>query len=163
MSDYPKWLPNLVFFEKYNCDWKQYIEVIYKIFRQDFVESYNYFDGKRVSIKRKPFEQEKEATFWHLISEDSGKSGNEDERTPDFRRCERIGWPKPIMENSDDPQIKFWKNIRKGEKNIILWFNDEYLVVLSERLDYLLFKTAYPIEYDYRKRKLQKEYENYWK
>lgn len=165
MSEYkPNWLPDLVLFEYCSCDWDVYVEVIYDIFRRDFIESYNYLNGERISIKREPFEKGKEATFWHLISEDSEESGKEDERIPNFRRCERIGWPMPIIKNySDDPRIKYWKNEKNGERNILFWFNDEYLVVLAERSTYLLFKTAYPIEYNNRKRRLQKEYESYWK
>ncbi|GGI92333.1 hypothetical protein [Legionella impletisoli] len=86
----------------------------------------------------------------------------ENERTPDLRRCERIAWPKPIIDNHNNGILKIWKNKRKGETRILLWFEEaEYLVVLSERKSYTLFWTAYPVTRGHSKRKLQKEYESY--
>ena len=100
----------------------------------------------------------KEATFWHMIQEGE----KEDERTPDFRRCERIRWPKPIIEHDSDPTIKSWRNLRKREKRICLWFDQEnYLVILADRGQYILPWTAYLVEYPHQQRKLQKEYDRY--
>jgi hypothetical protein len=105
-------------------------------------------------------EQGKEATFWHLISE--GKV--EGERLPDMRRCERIRWPRPIIEHADEPVIKIWENKRKRETRICIWFEDvEYLVVLASRKGYVLLWTAYPVTWAHTKRKLQKEYEAFLK
>jgi hypothetical protein len=114
----------------------------------------------RLALKRHPVIQGKEATFWHLISEGKG----EEERLPDLRRCERIRWPKPIIEHSDEATIKVWGNERKGEKRVCLWLEqEEYLVVLAERRGYILLWTAYLVKEKHRKVKLQKEYETYKK
>ena len=97
----------------------------------------------------------KEATFWHLIQ--AGEI--EEERTPDFRRCERIRWPKPVIEHSEDPTIKVWRNRRGIENRVCLWFVQEsYLVVLADRGKYIIPYTAYLVEELHRQRKLQKEY-----
>lgn len=79
---------------------------------------------------------------------------------PYLRRCERIRWPKPIIENyADIDNIKLWENERKGEKRICLWVErEEYLVVLAERKGFYLLWTAYLVTEDHRKRKLEKEY-----
>jgi hypothetical protein len=101
----------------------------------------------------------KEATFWHMIQE--GKV--EDERIPDFRRCERIRWPKPIIERNSDPLIKVWRNKRGREERVCLWLEQEnYLVILADRGEYILPWTAYLVERPHQQRKLQKEYEGYW-
>jgi len=120
MMTTPDWLPPLVLFETYNGDWEQYVEAVYAFFKRDFIESSPLFRGIRLALKRHPVLQGKEATFWHLISE--GKS--EEERLPDIRRCERIRWPRPIIEHSEESLIKVWENERKGEQRVCLWLED---------------------------------------
>jgi len=152
----PDWLPALVLFSNYDGDWDRYVQVLYGFFKQDFVDSKPSFSGTKLGLKRHPIIQEKEATFWHLISE--GKY--EAERLPDLRRCERIRWPRPIIEHCNGDEIKIWENVRETEKRICLWFEEqEYLVVLAKRQDYILLWTAYPVTEDHRKRKLRREYE----
>lgn len=156
----PDWLPGLVLFEDYNNNWEQYLDALYSYFKADFVDSKPVFQGQRLALKRYPLFEGKEATFWHLISEGT----SEENRAIDLRRCERIRWLKPVIENSADDAIKLWKNIRRGEIRICLWLeNQEYLVVLAERKGYILPWTAYVVTEPHRKRKLQKEFENYWK
>lgn len=157
----PEWLPELVLFEHYEYNWEKYLKILYDYFHEDFVCSKPEFRGKKLALKRYPLAEDgKEATFWHIISE--GKS--EDKRIPDLRRCERIRWPKPVIEHSEDNAIKVWENERKGEKRICIWFEAiEYFVVLAKRKDYILFWTAYLISKEHRKRKLNKEFEQYQK
>jgi len=152
------WLPDLVLLENYNGDWEKYLEIIYGYFVKDFVKSKPKYRGIKLALKKHPMIEGKEATFWHLIS----KGKEEKERMPDLRRCERIRWPRPIIEHCKDPVLKVWQNIRKGDTRILLWFDKvEYIVVLSERKGYLLLWTAYMVKKNHQKRKLQKEYEAY--
>ncbi len=154
----PAWLPPLVFFSDYSGNWEAYLEAIYDYFKQDFVDSKPMFRGMRLGLKRHPMEQGKEATFWHMIQQ--GK--HEDERIPDFRRCERIRWPRPIIEHNEEGTIKVWWNKRKGGQRICLWFEQEdYLVILADRGNYILPWTAYLVKKPHQQRKLQKEYEKY--
>lgn len=158
MSRNPEWLPELVLFEDYSGNWERYVDALYKFFCDDFVKSTPSFRGIKLALKKHPVIQGKEATFWHIISD--GKK--EEDRIPDFRRCERIKWPKPIIEHYSEIALKVWQNIRKGDTRILLWFEkEEYLVVLSERKGYLLLWTAYMVTRNHEKRKLQKEYETY--
>lgn len=153
------WLPELVLLEDWSGSWKRYLEALYSYFKEDFVENKPVFRGQKVTFKRHPILKGKEATFWHLISERKEK-----EEKIDLRRCERIRWPRPIIENWDTNVIKFWKNTRKGEIRICLWLKDqEYLVILAERKKYILLWTAYMVTRPHRKAKLEKEHENYWK
>ncbi|MBC8185568.1 hypothetical protein H8E88_31160 [candidate division KSB1 bacterium] len=153
-----KWLHDLVLFEKYGGDWDKYLNVIYQYFSKDFIENKPRYKGIKLALKKHPMEQGKEATFWHLIS--TGKT--EEDRIPDFRRCERIRWPKPIIEHDTDGILKVWKNKRKSDTRICMWLEDEeYLVILSERKGYLLLWTAYMVTRSHTKRKLQKEYTAY--
>jgi hypothetical protein len=160
MSDSLDWLPPLVVLSDHGGDWNRYLDALYAWFRKDFVDSKPIFQGKPLALKRYPMIHGREATFWHMIQE--GKV--EDERTPDFRRCERIRWPKPIIERESDPAIKVWRNRRGSEERVCLWLVQEgYLVILADRGDYILPWTAYLVERSHRQRKLQKEYEEYWR
>lgn len=153
-------LPPLILFTDHNGDWDMYLNVLYSCFKQDFIDTKPVFQGKKLGLKRYPITQGKEATFWHMIQEGSVES----ERIPSIRRCERIRWPRPIIENNDHSDIRVWQNERNGEKRICLWFAKEsYLVILAERNNYILPWTAYPIERVHSKRKLQKEYEDFCK
>jgi hypothetical protein len=158
MSKTTVWLPPLVLFNAYGGDWQAYLEAIYAWFKQDFIDSKPVFQGRRLGLKRIPITHGKEATFWHMVQE----GPIEDKRTPDFRRCERIRWPRPIIENDSDPAIKVWRNKRGSEERVCLWFAQEhYLVILADRGDYILPWTAYPVEQQHRQRKLEKEYAAY--
>ncbi|MCG7948699.1 MAG: hypothetical protein N0C84_20375 [Candidatus Thiodiazotropha taylori] len=154
------WLPPLVLFGEYNGHWDAYLDAIYEFFRQDFVNDKPYFQGRRLGLKRHPLTYGKEATFWHMIQ----KGTDENNRTPDFRRCERIRWPRPIIENDDSSAVKIWRNQRGQEERVCLWFEQEnYLVILADRGEYILPWTAYLVEQQHRQRKLLKEHDRYWR
>jgi hypothetical protein len=158
MSDTPDWLPPLVLFHDYGGNWQAYLDAIYECFKQDFIHSKPVFQGQQLGLKRHPMTHGKEATFWHMIQEGS----IEEDRIPDFRRCERIRWPRPIIEHDGNSVIKVWHNQRGSEERICLWFEQEnYLVILADRGTYILPWTAYLVEQPHRQRKLQKEYEEY--
>ncbi len=160
MTPQLKWLPELVLFRDHDSDWDEYLAAIYEYFRQDFVDSKPTYEGRRLSLKRHPVRDGKEATFWHVVS----SGANEAKRKLDERRCERIRWPRPIIDHHSDPEVKIWENKRRGETRICLWLeSDDFLVVLAERKRYLLFWTAYPVVQPHRKRKLQNEFEAYWR
>lgn len=155
MTEQFGWLPPLALFEEYGGDWDRYLEAIYAFFKQDFIVSKPAYNGVKLALKRHPVIQNKEATFWHIISE----GDSEADRIPDMRRCERIRWPRPVIEHSADATIKIWSNERRGEKRICLWLEDaEYLVILAERKGYILLWTAFMVEQEHTKRKLRKEY-----
>lgn len=158
MSTSPAWLPPLVLLTSFGGNWDKYVDALYAWFKRDFVDDKPIFQGKRLGLKRHPLFQGKEATFWHMTSEGS----DEQNRVPDFRRCERIRWPKPIIEHDQDAKVKVWRNERGREDRICLWLEKEnYLVILADRGDYILPWTAYLVEKPHQQRKLMKEYEGF--
>ena len=160
MTGAPGWLPPLVLFSDYGGNWDAYLNALYAWFKKDFIDSKPVFQGRRLGLKRLPMTHGKEATFWHMTSE--GK--DEENRTPDLRRCERIRWPKPVIEHSKDPIVKYWVAVKNNEDRIHLWLEEEeYVVVLADRKDFLLPWTAFLVTRDHTRRKLQREYETYWK
>lgn len=93
-----------------------------------------------------------------MISE----GNDEAERLPDFRRCERIRWPRPIIENVADAELKVWREPNGSGHRVLIWFAEaEYLVVLDERKDYILPWTAYPVEREHQQRKLDRRWERH--
>jgi len=158
MSGLPGWLPPLVLLSDYEGDWETYVEAVYEYFKKDFIESSPVFETKVVGLKRLPYFKGKEYTFWHVTSE-----GPEDEeRVPDLRRCERIRWPRPIIEHPE--QIKCWPNKHGGERRIVLWLYDhDFVVILADRKRYMLLWTAYFVDRTHTRGKLLKEYEDYQK
>ena len=169
-TDY-SWLPPLV---PFSGKWGEYLETLYQHFLEDFIFSKPKFGDKRVGLKQHPIRKGKEATFWHFIEESENPQGakSEDERIPSLRCCERIRWPKPIMEQfseagGDARRILWWKTTRQSKtrtmKRYILALSDfSYIVVIEDRGDYVLPWTQYPIEQTQRRRKLEKEYKEYW-
>lgn len=160
MTNTTNWLPPLILFEDYQGNWKKYLAALYIVYQNDFVNSRPKFQGDTLAVKRHPVVEGKEATFWHLIQE----GDVEKDRIPNFRRCERIQWPRPIIEHADESDIKIWENRRQGETRICIWLeNRDYLVILAKRNTYTLFWTAYPVTREHTKRKLQKEYDAFKK
>lgn len=150
------WLPDLVCLQDYNGNWQRYFDEIYRLFCVDFVDGKPIFRGQRLGLKRYPEYNGKSATFWHMISEGSLEA----EREPDLRRCERITWPRPHIENDSASTVKIWAEKRGSDKRIHIWHEQaEYLVVLNKRKDYLLPWTAYTVERTHEKIKLNKRLE----
>ncbi|MDR1552677.1 MAG: hypothetical protein LBS69_04340 [Prevotellaceae bacterium] len=137
-------------FEKYNA-------AVYEIFKSDFVINKPVFEGKKLRLKSHPCIDNKEYTYYHFTH-----SGNiENERIPDLRRMERIGFPKPMINCSKSNKLKVWRN-KRGNKYRILIFHEEekYLVVLEDRKNFIIPWTAYYVEHNNRIEKLRKEYKN---
>ena len=150
------WLPDLIPLASYGGNWEQYLEAIYAVFKRDFVDSKPVFTGKRMGLKKVPYEKGKEATFWHLISAGSVEA----DRTIDFERSARIAWPRPVIDAHADTKIRCWTNKRGRENRILLALDDfSYVVVLADRGEYILPWTAYPVEMTYKRDKLRREYE----
>jgi len=157
-----KWLPDLVLLADYENNWDKYLHALYSFYNEDFIKSKPIFRGKKLAVKKHPSIDGKEATFWHIIQEGE----KEHERIPNLRRCERIRWPKPIIEHCQECGIKVWENERytkKGKQiSICIWFERVgYLVVLRKRRGYILFWTSYPVTIAHMKQKLEEEYQAY--
>ena len=131
MSTTPAWLPALILLSDHGGDWRRYVDAAYAIFHRDFIASQPAFQGGWVRCRRDPIVDGKEAGFWHCVSE----GRDEVARTPDLRRCERVAWVRATIENSSDSSIDVWvrDDGRRGRR-VHIWFNEEYLVVLAERI-----------------------------
>lgn len=159
VDDSDPWLPNLILLSDHGGSWRDYIDAVHAAFQRDFVTSRPLFLGYPVGYRRDPIYDGKEAGFWHCTSEGQ----NEDDRTPDFRRCERIGWVRAIIENANAPGIDMWSKRHSGETRTLIWYREEFLIVLAlrsnrtTRSEYYQLITAYCTMEVHRRRKLRRE------
>jgi hypothetical protein len=78
-----------------------------------------------------------------------------------LRRCERIRWPRPIIEGVETGHVRCWKTKAKGKLRVLVALDDfSYVVVLASLRTCVLLFTAYPVERPHRRLKLRREYEN---
>ncbi len=156
-------LPELVLLEDYGGNYERFIQAVYAVFQRDFVKYKTKFRGEELRLKWHPIYQDKAYTFYHMTH----KGEDEQNREPDFRRCERMPWAKPVIENCDAWNLKIWPQIRKGSNRLCIWLDLEeepdYVLILDVRKDYKLLWTAFVLEYEHEKRKKQKEYEEWLK
>lgn len=163
MEDESFELPELILIEDYNGNYSEYIEIVYEAFKEDFVFDSPSFRGEKLRLKKHPVFDGKEYTFYHMTH----KGKDEQNREPDLRRCERIKWGKPTVNNCESWKLKIWEQNRKGELRVCIWLevdNDfDYIFILNRRKNYWLPWTAFVLEYEHQKRKKQKEYNAYVK
>lgn len=154
----PNWLPPLVTCSNL-ADWTPYEAALFGYYKADFIDARPVFDGRKVQQKRHPEIGGLPATFWHVISEGDG-----DDRTPDFRRCERIRWPGALIAHAGDPNcVCRWDehDHHKGYRVCLTLKDFSYLVVLDDRSTFVLLWTAYCVERQPARDKLAKRYAHY--
>lgn len=143
MSESPGWLPDELPFEG---EWHDMADTFYARYVQDIVKGNLTYLGRRIAVRKHPLTEGKGSGFWHCISD----GVIEDDRVPDPDRCRRIGWIRAIIENCDDDAVETWVETNRGQTDHLLWFREEYVVILSERgraedggPDCYLLKSAY--------------------
>lgn len=156
-------LPELILLEQFNGDYKKYIDAIYLVFQTDFIKHKTKFRGEDLRFKWAPLFQNKPCTFYHLTH----KGEDEQNREPDLRRCERLPWAKPVIENCDKWKLKIWPQERRGANRLCIWLelDDEpdYFIILDVRDGYKLLWTAFVAQYSHEKKKKLREYEEWLK
>jgi hypothetical protein len=135
-------------------DWTSYENELYEIYLETMVRSGIKFRGSPVRTKYLPATKAKGFGFWHLISEGE----TEEDRIPDFRRCERIRWVAWLIENAEaHKDLSWWENMRGTDKHIVIWHETEnFAVILAVRKNYYLLKTAYLVR-EYRRKDFERE------
>lgn len=150
--------PELIEFNDYGGDFEAYFDAVYEVFKNSFITNQPLYNDLRVSAQKHPLVDGIHRTFYHITHE----GADEANRQPDFRRMERIRFPRFIIDNNLHSEILIWKNKRKRDTRVLMYNEEEnYLVVLTERKDYYLFWTAYVVERKHRQKKLIREYQSY--
>lgn len=158
MNNPPEWLPQALKYGEYKGNWYKFLADVYRIFERDFKQSRPNFEGYPVTHDSK-IENGKEATFWHIVERTDPIAK---ERVPDIRRCERIPWPRPIIEHSTDIALSVWRNKRKREIRVLIWMeNLDYIVILAEKPQERVLITAFCTDIKSQCHKLRKERDKY--
>ncbi|MBD3330812.1 oxidoreductase [Candidatus Peregrinibacteria bacterium] len=146
-------LPNLIKLEDFGGNWGKYIDAVYMVFKVDFLDKNPTLNGKRIILCNKDLYRGKENTFWHITS--AGKE--EEERIPDFSKCERIRWIDYYINeaNNDNESIVIWEEDRKVKISNDQW---DYVIILIPTRNCYLLLTAYPVEREHRRLKIKKSY-----
>ncbi len=134
-------LPALFIFDG---NWPVYVEKLYSIYLESIVNGDLTFNGLKISCQYRPAAQGKHFGFWHVVSEGE----TEDDRTPDIRRCERIGWIAYLIAHvENDAEVSWWENKRQRDTHVVIWHEAEnFVVILAKRKDYYLLKSAYCVQ-----------------
>jgi len=160
------WLPETVPCSNW-ANFPEYDELLYQIFKAQFIDSAPIFNGFPVKIRFHPKVCDKEQTFFHVTSKNYTP---DTERCPDPRRCERINWIRAFIENYDcDPSlceacegVKVWYEPYHSYQRVYLLLEEErYVVILEKRESFILLITAYYVDQDHSLRKLLKKYAQY--
>jgi len=165
VSDTPEWLPEALRYSDFKGEWDRFLSAVYQVFEHDFKSSRPGYQGLEVTYDSR-IEDGKEAVFWHMTCR--YEPGTRD-REMDLRRCERIPWPRPMIEHSTDTSISLWKNERRKpgrprQTRVLIWLeNLDYIVVLAERPREMILVTAYCTDIKSQKEKLKKERDKYYK
>lgn len=156
------WLPALILLTDYDGDPRTYLNAVYRIFRRDFVVNQPFLEGRRCFCDSRDAGDGREVGFWHIVTE--GKV--EADRVPNIRRCERVAWPRAIIEAKGSVFVNAWEVDRvragKGKKDrrLLLAPTDfSYLVVLKRTSKAFILVSAYFLREEHERSKKRKEFE----
>lgn len=153
-------MPSKIPSSLFNGNMNLYKEALYKIFKRDFIDNEILFKGKKVDIIHEKLFEDKERSFWHIISE-----GDEDiNRTPISWRAEALPLAKPlIVEDGTCEEYKIWKKYHDKSKKdrYYIWCTAiSFLVILEDRDTHYKLISAYPV-LEYKIKYYTKEYNKY--
>lgn len=150
-------LPALIEYTQFGGDWQRYIDAVFAVFYHDLIASRAHFKGLPVSIDTRMGAGGKEEGFWHLTH-----SGPKHARIPDFGRCERVPWIRPLIEAVPGAAARWWRDERDGkQRDLVADPTFSFLVVLQVSGRRAVLITAIHIEYPHRRKKLEREWKDY--
>lgn len=111
------------------------------------------------NASRHPICKGKHQCFEHIITRESKHSGK---RNFDRERANKIHWIKPILENVNDPRIKYFEAINDDNENQQFYWYEEmnFVVILRELNPNLLLITSFSVDKEERYG-FKKQYEAY--
>lgn len=150
-----------------NLDWdgpnEEQLKQLYEIYLTEVCNMK--FKGQKIMVNknksRHPICKGRDQTFEHIITRESKHS---QKRNFDPQRANRIHWIKPIVENSDRNEIKYFEELNgKNQLQYFFWYEEKnFIVLIREIFKGRVLITAYYVD-EYRKIGFKKKYENYKK
>lgn len=162
---YPVWLPDKI---SVNGDWNYILDCLYNVYSRDFLIDQLKLNSVSIVVDRtlEDFAGDKyERGFLHLITRIDHAVN---QRLFDPRRAELLPWCNPIIKNAADGSVKCWLYKEgDGKVQIYLWLEEfDYVIILrkqyrkkgDEKIDVLLLVTAYYVDSNYTKGKLETKF-----
>jgi hypothetical protein len=115
-------------------------------------------DGLNVGISRRLAADGLEERFWHLATEGT----DEATRSPDTRRCERMAWPRALIDAlaGSRPEVRAWDQVRPRQKTLVIGLDDfSYVVVMAVTSTHYLLITAFCVGHARRRDTYRREWE----
>lgn len=157
----PDWLKPIIKLEDFNGNIELYLEHLFSVFKNDFIDNRPSFQGRAVLYDKKD-DNGRPQGFVHITTEENHHSG---EREICLRRCERISWVRAIIENSNDPLVLVWvKEMHsprgKWVKRTSLFLESQnFLVILEEMKHGFFMITSIYVDNEKQKIKHLKEHQ----
>ena len=150
-------------------------EMLYAIFRRDFVDSRPRYRGREVwHFPEK--EDGKEVLFWHLTSRGvkprpvprrkrkfAVAIAQQAQRYPDPRRSERLPWVRLMIENPDKPEVFAWdyKEGNGGTRTYVWLKHSDFVVIMKKYPDgKRRLITSFFVDKDYKRKDLERKCAN---
>jgi hypothetical protein len=156
IEHYPHWLPEPLEVMPWGSET---YDLIYECFERDLKPNPPRYNGKFIFYSKNLIDG-KEEGFWHITDRDvsRGKRGN---RLPEPARCAKICWIAPMLRNSGHPDLLEWDYVEgDGGVNRYIWlFDYDYIIILQDLGRKYRLRTAYTVDNENERNKLQKKYE----
>jgi hypothetical protein len=139
-------------------DFQEYLDNLHTLFDKEILHSHLAFNGKLIYLLNRTLISGKYGTFWHVISGDSRNPSS----APDTARCQYVPYIAYIIRNASS--LNSWHEIShtkgRNKNRVCIALKDfSYLVILEFGNKQVYLVTAYPIEFESRKRKVKKRFE----
>ncbi|CAM1351003.1 hypothetical protein [Tenacibaculum insulae] len=122
---------------------------MYATFLDDIVRKPLIIKGIKLSSNRKksrhPVCRGKSQGFEHIITRESKHNKR---RYFDNQRANKIHWIKPIIENVNDPRIKYFEAVNdKGFNQLFYWYEEKnFIVIVREINPQLMLITSFSVD-----------------
>ena len=151
--------------------------MLYEIFCRDIRDHNLRYLGYKIWFFPEK-EDGKEKIFWHLTSREckqqqiprrqrkfypADQDYNQPERLPDPRRCERLPWVRPLIENPANPEVLAW-DYEEGDQTIktYVWLKEEGFVVIMKKLNNGKRRliTSFYVDKEFKREDFKRKYAN---
>lgn len=163
--------PEIITLNEFGGNYNEYEEALLNLYEADLWKGGLTFLGLKVVPRvHKRFEVNDKILDW-TFAHFTSKGEIEENRELDLRRCEKIGFIKPIIDNIHLDCVKVWENTRldnksKPKTSVVIWCECvNCKIVLTKnngnRGDYYVITTFYLINNPIKIQKHNKEYDEY--
>lgn len=150
--------------------YSSYFDNLYDFFQTQILDaSLTWTPGQHlISFRRNPEAFGRHESFWHAVS---GEHIGSADRIPEPERCKRLSWIRHMIEEfnciypeNNSTLIKWWVSDRNRTRPryMIAVADFSYVVIVEQRPTYAIFVTAFFVERPRRRKKFEREHDDFW-